>query len=89
MAPMKEQIKTPGKELNKMETHNLPDSEFTTLVIRQLKEPGEKLSHIKQPQSEAEGTLTGRTIYRETTVKWMKPRIKSMTWDIRKQKTTT
>ena len=29
-----------------------------------------------------------RTIFRETTVKWMKPRILSMIWNIRKQKTT-
>ena len=29
-----------------------------------------------------------RRIYRETTVEWMKLRIKSMIWNIRKQKTT-
>ena len=29
-----------------------------------------------------------RTNYRETTVEWMKPRIKSMIWNIWKQKTT-
>ena len=29
-----------------------------------------------------------RTICRETTVEWMKPRIKSTIWNIRKQKTT-
>ena len=29
-----------------------------------------------------------RTIYRETTAEWMRPRIKSMIWKIRKQKTT-
>ena len=38
MAKMKEQIKTPEKELNKMEVSNLSDSEFKTLVIRMLKE---------------------------------------------------
>ena len=27
-------------------------------------------------------------IYRKTIVEWMKPRIKSMIWNIRKQKTT-
>ena len=32
-------------------------------------------------------TLKSRTIYRETTVEWRKPRIKSMIWNIRKQKT--
>ena len=38
MAQMKEQIKTPEKELNKMEISNLADAEFKTLVIRMLKE---------------------------------------------------
>ena len=38
MAQMKEQNKTPEKELNKMEITNLSDTEFTTLVISMLKE---------------------------------------------------
>ena len=38
MAQMKEQNKTPEKELNKMEISNLSDAEFKTLVIRMLKE---------------------------------------------------
>ena len=33
MPKMKEQNKTPEKELNKMETSNLPDAKFKTLVI--------------------------------------------------------
>ena len=37
MAQMKEQIKTPEKELNKMEISNLADAEFETMVIRMLK----------------------------------------------------
>ena len=32
-------------------------------------------------------TVIEITIYRETTVEWMKLRIKSMIWNIRKQKT--
>ena len=44
---MKEQIKTPEKELNKMEISNLSDSEFKTLVIRLLKELSEDLNSIK------------------------------------------
>ena len=44
MAQMKEQIKTPEKELNEMEINNLPDAEFKTLVIRMLKELSEDLS---------------------------------------------
>ena len=47
MAQMKEQIKTPEKELNKMEISNLSDVEFKTLVIRMLKELSEDLSSIK------------------------------------------
>ena len=48
MAQMKKQIKTPVKELNKMETSNLPDAEFKTLVIRMLKELSEDLNSIKR-----------------------------------------
>ena len=38
MAQMKEQNKTSGKKLNIMETSNLLDAEFKTLVIRMLNE---------------------------------------------------
>ena len=38
MAQMKEQIKTPEKELTKEEIGNLSDEEFKTLVIRMLTE---------------------------------------------------
>ena len=38
VAQMKEQIKTPEKELNKLEISNLSDAQFTTLLIRQLRE---------------------------------------------------
>ena len=34
VSKMKEQDKTSEKELNEMETSNLPDTEFKTLVIR-------------------------------------------------------
>ena len=37
MAQMKEQIKTPEEELNKMMISNLSDVEFKTLVIRMLR----------------------------------------------------
>ena len=47
MAQMKEQIKTPERELSEMEISNLSDAEFTTLVIRMLKELCEDLSSIK------------------------------------------
>ena len=46
-----EQIKTPEKELNKMEISNLSAAEFKPLVIRMLKELNEDLSSIKKTQS--------------------------------------
>ena len=48
MSQMKEQIKTPEKELNEMEISNLSDAEFKTLFIRMLKELSEDLSSIKK-----------------------------------------
>ena len=51
MAQMKEQLKTPEKEFDKMEISNLPDAEFKTLVIRMLKELSEDLNNIKNIQS--------------------------------------
>ena len=52
MAQMKEQNKTPERELNKMGTSNLSDAEFETLVIRMLKELSEDLKSMKKIQSE-------------------------------------
>ena len=57
MVQMKEQTKTPEKELNEMEKSNLSDAEFKTLVIRMLKELNEDLSSIKKTQSETKGTV--------------------------------
>ena len=47
MAQMKEQNKTLGKELNKMEISNLSDAEFKTLFIRILKEISGYFNSIK------------------------------------------
>ena len=57
MAQIKEQIKTPEKELNKMEISNLLDVEFKSLFIRMLKELSEDLNRIRKIQSEMKGTL--------------------------------
>ena len=57
MSQMKEQIKTPNKELKKMEINNLSDAEFKILVIRLLKELSEDLSSIKKIQSEMKDSL--------------------------------
>ena len=45
---MKEQIKTPEKEVNKMEIINLSAAEFNTLVIRMLKELIDYGNNIKE-----------------------------------------
>ena len=57
MAQMKEQIKTPEKELSKMEIRSLSDAEFKTLVIRMLEELSEELNGIKKIQPETKDTL--------------------------------
>ena len=58
MVQVKEKIKTLEKELNKMETSNLSDEEFKTLVIRMLKELSEELNSIQKIRSETKDTLT-------------------------------
>ena len=59
MVQMKEQIKTPEKETNKMEISNLSNVEFKTLFIRMLKELSGDLSSRKRKkiQSETKDTL--------------------------------
>ena len=57
MSQMKEQNKTPERKL-KMETSNLLDAQFKTLVIRMLNELGENHNSIKKDQSELKDTLT-------------------------------
>ena len=48
MAQMKEQIKTPEKELSNEEIANISDLEFKTLVIRMLTEMVEYRHKIKK-----------------------------------------
>ena len=87
MAQMKEQIKTPEKELSKMEISNLSDAEFKTLVIRMLKELSEDLNSIKQIQSETKDIVIQiKNTLQETAGEWMKPRIKSVIWNIGRKK---
>ena len=54
---MNKQIRTPEKELHKMEISNLSDAEFKTMIIRMLKELSEDLSSIKKTQLEMKETL--------------------------------
>ena len=58
MAQMKEQIKTPEKELNKMEISNLSDAEFKTLVIKMLEELIGYCNSIKKTRAEMKGALS-------------------------------
>ena len=48
MVQMKEQNKTPEKELNEMKINNLLDAELKTLVIKMLSELRENFSSIKK-----------------------------------------
>ena len=57
MAHMKEQNKSPEKELNKMEISNLSVAEFKTLVIRMLKDLTGHFNSIKKIQAEIKITL--------------------------------
>ena len=57
MAQMNEQVKTPEKELNEMQSDKQSDAEFKTLFIRMLKELNEDLSSVKKTQSKMKDTL--------------------------------
>ena len=80
---MKEQSKTPEKELSDEDIANLSDAQFKTLVIRMLTEMveyGYKIEEkVKPMQSEK------IKISKEPTVKGRKPRLKSMIWNKRKK----
>ena len=55
---MKEQNKTPEKELNKKDIRNISDAEYKTLVIRMLKELTGYFNSIKKAQAEIKVTLS-------------------------------
>ena len=81
MAQMKEQNKTPEKELNKIEVANLSDEEFKTLVIRTLREVIEYSKNIRQEMkailSEVKENPQGANS------EGKKPGFKSMIWNMR------
>ena len=79
MAQMKEQIKTPEKELNEMEISNLSHAEFKMLVIRMFKELSEDFNSI---HSETKDTL----IEMKNSLHGSKSRVVSMIWNVRKPK---
>ena len=89
MAQMKEQIKTPEKELNEMEINNLSEAEFKTLVIRMLKEHSEDLSSMKKIQSEIKDSLIEiKNNLQGNNSRVDEVRNQIMIWNTRKQKTT-
>ena len=57
MAQKKEQIRTPEKQLNKMEISNLSEANLKALVIRMIQEFSEGLNSIIKIQSEMKDTL--------------------------------
>ena len=59
MAQMKEQSKTPEKELSNKEMDNLSAAEFNTLVIRMLTELIELSHKMKATQSEIKQNIQG------------------------------
>ena len=57
MSQMKEQNKTPEKELNKMEINNLLSTEFRTLVIRMLSELRKRVDEISENFNKETGNI--------------------------------
>ena len=55
---MKEQNKTPEKELSEIEISNLPDAQFKTLVIRMLQELTGYFNGIEKTQAEMKVALS-------------------------------
>ena len=74
MAQMKEEIKTPEKELSDEERDNLSDAEFKTLVIRMLTEMFEFSRNMKVIQSEIKENIQG------TNSEGKETRFKSTVW---------
>ena len=68
---MKEQMKTPKRELSNKEIDNLPDPEFKTLVIRMLTEMIEFGHKMKEEMKAIQSEI--KEMYREPTVKGRKP----------------
>ena len=85
---MKEQIKTPQKELSNEEEANLSDAEFKTLVIRMLIERIEYRCKIEKELKAMQSEIK-KYIYRESRVKGRKPGPKSMIWTRGKCSTRT
>ena len=87
MSQRTQQNKTPEKELDEMEISNLSDAEFKTLVIRMLKDLIGCCNSIQKTHAEMKVALSEiKKNLQGTTGEGMKPTIKSMIWNIRKEK---
>ena len=84
MAQMKEQIKTPEKQLSDEEIANLLDAEFKTMVIKILTEMVEYGCKIEEEVKAMQSEIKEKKI-QEPTVKGTKPRFKSTIWSRRKK----
>ena len=45
---MKEQNKTPEKQLNAVETGNLPEKEFRTMVVKTIQDLGKRMEEMQE-----------------------------------------
>ena len=85
MAQMKQQIKVPEKiQLSHEQIVNLSDAEFKTLVIRMLTEMVDYSCKMEEKVKAMKSEIKEK-MYREPTVKWRKPGLKSMVWSRRKK----
>ena len=90
MAQIKEQERSPEKEQNKIEARKLLDTQVKTLFIWMFKELSEDLNSIKEIQSEVKDMLIEiKNNLQGNNSSVMKPRIKSMIWNIKNQKTSS
>ena len=78
------------RKRTKQNEYKPSDAEFKTLVIRILKKLSEDLNSIKKIQSETKDMLIEiKNNLQGNNSSVMKPRIKSMIWNIKNQKTSS
>ena len=83
MAQMKEQIKTPEKQLSNVEIANLSNTQFKTLVIRLLPEMVEYGCKIEEEVKAMKSEIKENA--QETNSDKKKPGLKSTVWSRRKK----
>ena len=48
ISPMKEQNKTPEKQLNAVETGNLPEKEFRIMIVKMIQDLGKRMEEMQE-----------------------------------------